>query len=176
MSCWRWASRCTHSTTIGWQSIASSCAAPGRGRFRRHWTGSPAAWYSCRRRAMFSNWALRSGWCPMVFFFRAVRRPSFSWRSNRRSVRRLAGVPSSASRRDSSRSDKFVHNTPWRIGSPAVNSSSSRCRLAIRGGHVSVNGRRPPLFFGPGRPPHPRALPTLSGPAESSSDRTPRGG
>ena len=38
---------------------------------------------------MFSNWALRSGWRPIDFFFRAVRRPSLSFRNPRRIVRRL---------------------------------------------------------------------------------------
>src|SRR5712691_7428428 len=88
-------------------------------------TASPAASYSPRRRVMFSNCALRSGWCPIVFFFRAVRRPSLSFLNARRIVRRLAGVPSANSRRDSSRSDRLVHSTPARIGSPAVNSCNS---------------------------------------------------
>ena len=41
----------------------------------------------------------------------------------------------------SSRSDKFVHNTPTRIGSPAVNSSSSCRRLASSWGQVAVRGQ-----------------------------------
>ena len=84
--------------------------------------------------------------------------------------------PAPTSRRDSSRSDRFVHSTPSRIGSPAVNSCSSCRRLASRDGQVAVSGRRPPPFSDPvggrvlGRLPGPR------GPVESSSDRSPAGG
>ena len=45
-----------------------------------------ASWNSRRSRAMFSNCALRSGWCPIVFFFRAVRRPILSCRNKNRQV------------------------------------------------------------------------------------------
>src|SRR6266852_1632993 len=134
-------------------------------------TGSPAAWYSCRNRAMFSNCALRSGWCPIVFFFRAVRRPNFSFRSKRRMVRRLAGVPIATNRRNNSRSDKFVHNTPARMGSPAVNSPSSCRKLASRDGQMVVRARRPPLFFGSDPLPDLRVGPTPSSPAGWFLDR-----
>ena len=52
------------------------------------------------------------------FLFRAVQRPTLSCRN----TRRLAGVFMSINRRCNSRSDRFVHNTPTRIGPPAVNS------------------------------------------------------
>src|SRR5215475_7285440 len=137
-------------------------------------TASPDASYSRRRRAMFSNWALRSGWWPIVFFLRAVRWPSFSFLSSRRIVRRLAGVPSANNRRDNSRSDRLVHSTPSRIGSPAVNSSNSWRRFASRGGCATARCRRPPLFFGCAQLPHP--LPPLDhgDPGEWFSDRTPK--
>src|SRR4029434_3374219 len=92
---------------------------------------------------------------PSVCVLRAVRRPTLSFLSNRRIVRRLAGVPSANSRRDNSRSDKFVHSTPSRIGSPAVNSCNRVRRFASRVGCPATRGGRPPPFFGRGQlPPH----------------------
>src|SRR5665213_155480 len=58
----------------------------------------------------------------------------------------------------------------------AVNSSSNRRKLTGSAGRVSVRGRRPPLFFGPGQPLDPPVRPTPAGPAESSWDRTRRSG
>src|SRR5215475_2302407 len=137
-------------------------------------TASPATAYSRRRRAMFSNWALRSGWWPIVFFLRAVRWPSLSFLSRRRIVRRLAGVPSANSRRDHSRNDKFVHSTPSRIGSPAVNSCNKWRRFASRVGCATARGGRPPPFCGCAPPPHPLPLPDRGDPDEWFADRTPR--
>src|SRR6266851_764594 len=137
-------------------------------------TASPAASYSRRRRAMFSNWALRSGWWPIVFFLRAVRWPSLRFLSRRRIVRRLAGVPSANSRRDNSRNDRFVHSTPARIGSPAVNSCNSWRRWASRDGCATARGGRPPLFVGGARQPHPLHLLGRGGLDEWFSDRTPK--
>src|SRR5712691_3241799 len=137
-------------------------------------TASPAASYSPRRRVMFSNCALRSGWCPIVFFFRAVRRPILSFLISRRIVRRLAGVPSANRRRDNSRSDRFVHSTPSRIGSPAVNSCNRRRRFASRVGCATICGGRPPPFFGCAQPPHPLPPPARGGLDGWFSDRTPR--
>jgi hypothetical protein len=91
-------------------------------------------------------------------------------------VRRLAGVPISISRRDSSRSDRFVQSTPSRIGSPAVNSASNCRKLSSSEGRVAVSGGRPPLFFGPVRQPDPRLHPSPSCLAGSFSDRTTRAG
>src|SRR4029453_7990835 len=102
---------------------------------------------------MFSNCALRSGWCPIVFFLRAVRRPTLSFLSNRRIVRRLAGGPNANRRLDTSRTDKVVHSTPSRIGSPAVNSCNKAPRFASRVGCATTRGGRPPFFSdAPSRP------------------------
>src|SRR5215813_3662135 len=137
-------------------------------------TASPDASYSRRRYAMFSNWALRSGWCPIVFFFRAVRWPSLSFLSSRRIVRRLAGVPSANSRRDNSRNDRLVHNTPSRIGSPAVYSCNRCRRFASRVGWATARGGRPPPFCGYDPPPRPLPPPGRGGLDEWFADRTPR--
>ena len=75
--------------------------------------------------ARYFAWALRSGWCPIDFFFAARASAQSRFLNARRIVRRLAGVPSANSRRDSSPSDRLVHSTPARIGSPAVNSWNS---------------------------------------------------
>src|SRR5215813_2590943 len=136
-------------------------------------TASPVASYSRRRCAMFSNCALRSGWWPMVFFFRAVRQPICSFRSSRRMVRRLAGVPIATRRRDNSRNDRLVHSTPSRIGSPAVNSCNKWRRFSSKAGWATARGGRPPLFFGCAPPPHPLPPPTRGGLDEWFSDRTP---
>ena len=110
-------------------------------------TGSPAAKYSALSWAMFSNWALRSGWAPMDFFLRALRWPRPCFRNSLRTVRRLAGVPISRNRRLISQRDRLVHNTPSRIGSPAVNSASSARKLTNSWGCCSIAGFRPPPFF-----------------------------
>src|SRR5262249_29564525 len=104
---------------------------------------------------MFANCALRWAWWPIVFCLRAVRRPACSFLSSRRIVRRLAGVPSANSRLDNSRSDKFVHSTPSRLGSPAVNSCNKARRFASRAGCAPTHGGRPPLLCGCTQPPHP---------------------
>src|SRR5215813_362356 len=112
----------------------------------------------------------------MVVFFRAVRQPILSLRSSRRIVRRLAGVPSANRRRDNSRSDRFVHSTPARIGSPAVNSCNKWRRFTSRVGCATVRGGRPPLFCGCVPPLHPWAPPGRGGLDGWFSGRTPRFG
>src|SRR5215471_13783565 len=67
----------------------------------------------------------------------------------------MAGVPNANSRLDNSRSDKFVHSTPSRIGSPAVNSCNKARRFASRAGCATTHGGRPPLLCGCAQPPHP---------------------
>src|SRR4030095_5062539 len=90
-----------------------------------------------------------------VFFLRAVRRPTLRFLSNRRIVRRRAGAPSATSRLDNSRSDKFVHSTPSRIGSPAGHSGNKARRFASRVGCATTRGGGPPPFFGCAPPPQP---------------------
>ena len=139
-------------------------------------TASPAAAYSRRSRAMFSNWALRSGCWPIVFFFRAVRQPILSLRSSRRIVRRLAGVPSATSRRDNARSDRCVHSTPARMGSPAVNSCNKWRRLSSQVGCATVHGGAPPFFGGCVPPLHPWPPLVRGGLDRWFLGRTPKGG
>jgi hypothetical protein len=64
-----------------------------------------------------------------------------------RTVDRLAGVPIAFRRRRISRRDRFVHNTPSRIGSPAVNSARSAWKLSSSRGHCAKALVRPPPFF-----------------------------
>ena len=64
-----------------------------------------------------------------------------------RTVCRLAGAPSSASRRLISLRDRLVHNTPSRIGSPAVNSVRICRKRSSSCGCRSIAAFRPPPFF-----------------------------
>ena len=117
-------------------------------------TGRPAFRYSFLRRAMFSNWALRSGLRgPIVFFFNAFRLRYPCLRSNWDTTCRLTGVPNAVIRSAICRRDKFVHFTSARIGSPAVWSWSTFKKFSSRAALISINRLRPPLFFGPDRCP-----------------------
>ena len=139
-------------------------------------TGSPAAWYSCRSRAMFSNWALRSGCCPIVFFLRAVRRPSLSC------PQQAANRPPTGGRAQREQPPRQLaqrqvgpqHADPHRIARREFREQLPQ--VGLQGGTGLRQRRRPPLFFGPGRPPDPRVLPSPAGPAESSSDRSQEAG
>src|SRR5262249_11213312 len=86
------------------------------------------------------------------------------------------GAPSANSGRDTWRSDRFVHSTPARIGSPAVNSCNKGRRFTSRVGCATVRGGRPPLFCGCVPPLHPWAPPGRGGLDGWFSGRTPRFG
>src|SRR5262249_33530782 len=86
------------------------------------------------------------------------------------------GAPSANSGRDTWRSDRFVHSTPARIGSPAVNACNKWRRFTSRVGCATVRGGRPPLFCGCVPPLHPWAPPVRGGLDGWFSGRTPRFG
>ncbi len=85
-----------------------------------------------------------------------------------------AGVPRSAIRRPISLSDRLVHRTSARIGSPAVCSRNTSSRFCSSSGLVSINRLGPPPFFGPGQAPDPRAAASPHAPAGSFLDHTPK--
>lgn len=78
---------------------------------------------------------------------RAFRWPKPCFLNSLRTVCRLAEVPISAKWRLISRRDRLVHNTPSRIGSPAVNSACSLRKFSSNNGFCSLAHLRPAPFF-----------------------------
>src|SRR3974390_73062 len=92
---------------------------------------------------MYSNWALRSGWCEPSSVLRLNWREKPSFTNSARTVSALIGCPISVSA-TASFAMLFDTQIKGRMGSPKVTGSTRRLSAGTSPGSVSETARRPP--------------------------------